>query len=78
MSINDELHEVEEEIARLRSEAADLREQVNDLGPTDAVERSALITMAEQQESLADDLEVRREGLNRKLGEAGQGESRGS
>lgn len=63
MSIHEELRQVEKDLARLRSEAADLRVQVGELGPTDAAERSALIAMADQQESLAVELEARRQGL---------------
>ncbi|MDP9865950.1 MULTISPECIES: hypothetical protein [Streptosporangium] len=68
MSIQDELHQVEEEIARLRAEAAELRRQVGEIGPTDAAERSAMINMADEQEGLADELEGRREGLLKQAG----------
>ncbi|MFF4414750.1 hypothetical protein ACFYY8_19665 [Streptosporangium sp. NPDC001559] len=69
MSIHDELRQVEEDLARLRSEVAGLREQVGDLGPTDAMDRSALISMADQQEALADELEERRESLLKQVGD---------
>ncbi|GLK14594.1 hypothetical protein [Streptosporangium carneum] len=67
MSIHDELRQVEKDLARLRAEAAGLREQVGEIGPTDAAERSALISMADQQEGLADELEERRESLLRRI-----------
>ncbi len=72
MSIQEELRQVEEDLARLRAEAAGLRQQVGDLGPTDAAERSALISMADQQEALADELEGRRENLRRQLDDTGR------
>ncbi|MEV4092278.1 hypothetical protein [Streptosporangium saharense] len=72
MSIHDELRQVEEDLARLRSEVAGLREQVGDLGPTDPMDRSALISMADQQEALADELEGRRESLLKRLGDNGE------
>ncbi|SFK41411.1 hypothetical protein SAMN05216275_124111 [Streptosporangium canum] len=68
MSIQEELHQVEKELARLRSEAAELRRQVGEIGPTDAAERSTLITMADQQEALADELEGRRQALLQQAG----------
>ncbi|MEV4241822.1 hypothetical protein AB0J63_00255 [Streptosporangium canum] len=68
MSIQEELHQVEKELARLRGEAAELRRQVGEIGPTDAAERSTLITMADQQEALADELEGRRQVLLQQAG----------
>ncbi|MEU7983547.1 hypothetical protein ACFV0L_10000 [Streptosporangium canum] len=68
MSIQEELHQVEKELARLRGEAAELRRQVGEIGPTDAAERSTLITMADQQEALADELEGRRQALLQQAG----------
>lgn len=68
MSIQEELRQVEADLMRLRTEAAELRVQVGDLGPTDAAERSSLIAMADQQEALADELEGRREKLLRRIG----------
>jgi hypothetical protein len=70
MSIHEELRRLEEDLARLRSEAVELHRQVGDMGPTDAAERSALINMADQQEALAGDLEARREKLLRRIGDA--------
>ncbi|WP_031172395.1 hypothetical protein [Streptosporangium roseum] len=68
MSIQEELHQVEKELARLRGEAAELHKQVGEIGPTDAAERSTLITMADQQEALADELEGRRQALLQQVG----------
>ncbi|MFF5209036.1 hypothetical protein [Streptosporangium sp. NPDC000396] len=78
MSIQEELRQVESDLARLRAEAADLRTQVGEIGPTDVNERAALITMAEQQESLAGELEARRERLLEQIGDAKHAESQGS
>ncbi|MEV8632364.1 hypothetical protein AB0395_11980 [Streptosporangium sp. NPDC051023] len=72
MSIHEELRQVEEDLARLRSEASDLREQVGEIGPTDAAERSAMIAMADQQEALADELEERRENLRKRIAGTGR------
>jgi hypothetical protein len=63
-----ELRQVEADVAELRRTAAELREQVGEIGPTDAVERSALITQAEEQEALAVELEARRDELRQRLG----------
>lgn len=69
MSIREELRQIEKDLERIRAEAADLHRQVGDLGPTDPVERSALINMAQEQEALAVELEARREGLLQRLNE---------
>jgi predicted nucleic acid-binding Zn-ribbon protein len=63
-----ELRQVEADIAELRRTAGELHEQVGEIGPTDAAERSALITQAEEQEALAEDLEARRDELRQRLG----------
>ncbi|MGI8332316.1 hypothetical protein ACRYCC_20290 [Actinomadura scrupuli] len=63
-----ELRQVEADVAELRRTAAELREQVGEIGPTDAVERSALIGQAEEQENLAAELEGRRDELRQHLG----------
>lgn len=70
MSIQQELHQVEEDLKRLRDEVAELRGQVGDLGPTDPAERSALINMADEQENLANELEARRDGLLKRIGDS--------
>ena len=68
--LTEELGLVEEDLAQLRETAADLRRRIGerDEEPTDAVERSALIEAAEEQEALIDQLEARREELLRRLG----------
>ena len=62
-----ELRVVEEDLARLREEAADLRRRIGEREdePTDPAERSALIEQAEEQEALIDMLKARREELLR-------------
>jgi len=70
-----ELRVVEEDLARLRETAADLRRRIGEREdePTDPAERSALIEQAEEQEALIDMLKARREELLRKLGRPGTG-----
>ena len=70
-AIREELRQVEEDLARLRETAADLRRRIGERAdyPTDPAELSALIEEAEEQEFLADELEARREELLRRLGE---------
>jgi hypothetical protein len=70
-----ELRVVEEDLARLRETAADLRRRIGEREdePTDPAERSALIEQAEEQEALIDILTARREELLRKLGRPGTG-----
>ncbi|WP_066361115.1 hypothetical protein [Herbidospora mongoliensis] len=61
-----ELQQVEEEIARIRAEARSLREQIGDRageGPADSAELSSLIAGADQLDTLAEELEGRRETL---------------
>ena len=69
-ALTEELRLVEEDLARLRKTAVDLRRRIGDRDeePTDAAERSALIQAAEEQEALIDLLEARREQLLRRLG----------
>jgi hypothetical protein len=62
-----ELRQLEADLAVLRR-TAELRREVGEQGAIDAADRSALITEAEEQEALAEDLELRRDGLGRKLG----------
>jgi hypothetical protein len=69
MSTQEELQEIDEDLTRLRAEAAELRRQVGEMGPTDAAERSSLINLADQQEALSAELEARREELLKRLGE---------
>ena len=69
-AIREELRLVEEDLARIRETAADLRRRTGERAdyPTDPAELSALIEEAEEQEFLADELEARREELLRRLG----------
>jgi hypothetical protein len=69
MSTQEELQEVEADLTRLRAEVAELRSQVGDTGPMDAVDRSTLINMADERESFVAELETRREGLLNRLRE---------
>jgi hypothetical protein len=69
-AIREELRLVEEDLARIRETAADLRRRIGERAdyPTDPAELGALIEEAEEQEFLADELKSRREGLLRRLG----------
>jgi hypothetical protein len=69
-SLREELRLIEEDLARLRETAANLRQRIGERwdDPTDAAERSALIEEAEEQEALIEVLETRRQELLRKLG----------
>jgi hypothetical protein len=70
-ALREELRVVDEELARLRETAADLRRRIGERwdDPTDAAERATLITEAEEQEAFIEVLERRREDLLRRLGE---------
>jgi hypothetical protein len=70
-ALREELRVVEEDLARLRETAAELRRRIGsrDDDPTDPEERSLLITTAEEQEALIEVLEQRREDLLRRLRE---------
>jgi predicted nucleic acid-binding Zn-ribbon protein len=74
-ALQDELRVLEEDRARLRETAADLRRRIGEREdePTDPAERSALIEQAEEQEALIDVFEARREELLRELGRPGTG-----
>ena len=69
-AIREELRLVEEDLARIRETAADLRRRIGERAdyPTDPAELGALIEEAEEQEFLADEFKSRREGLLRRLG----------
>ncbi|MDP9849990.1 hypothetical protein [Streptosporangium lutulentum] len=67
MSTQEELRQVEEDLARLRAEAAELRDQVGDLGPTDATERAMMINLADEQEERVAELESWRDELLKRL-----------
>ncbi|MEO3792853.1 hypothetical protein ABGB14_21790 [Nonomuraea sp. B10E15] len=72
MSTKDELRQVEEDLARLRAENQDIRDQIRDMGATDQVEISAMISQADEQVELIAGLERRRDNLRRRL-EEGEG-----
>jgi len=67
----EELSLVEQEPAGIRRTAAELRGRIGEHAdePTDPEEIAALITLAEEQESLIGVLEERRERLLRRLGQ---------
>jgi chromosome segregation ATPase len=66
-ALRQELEDVEADVAQLRDTAERLRTQIGDRSsePTDASERAALITAAEEQEALVETLEVRRDKLRK-------------
>ncbi|MFI6738783.1 hypothetical protein ACIBI9_38165 [Nonomuraea sp. NPDC050451] len=67
MSTKDDLRRVEEDLARLKAENQDLRNQIRDMGATDQVEISAVISQADEQEELIAQLEGRRDSLLKRL-----------
>ncbi|MEO3806207.1 hypothetical protein [Nonomuraea sp. B1E8] len=69
MSTKDELRQVEEDLARLRAENQDIRDQIRDMGATDQVEISAMISQADEQVELIAELERRRDNLRGRLEE---------
>jgi hypothetical protein len=72
-ALRQELREVEADVAELRDTAEKLRAQIGDRSyePTDASERAALITAAEEQEALVETLETRRDKLRKLVEEQG-------
>ncbi|MEV4170558.1 MULTISPECIES: hypothetical protein [unclassified Nonomuraea] len=71
MSTKDELRRVEEDLVRLRAENQEVRDQIRDMGATDQVEISAVISQADEQVELIAQLERRRDGLIKRLEEEG-------
>ncbi|MFE3451232.1 hypothetical protein ACFXJ8_20145 [Nonomuraea sp. NPDC059194] len=67
MSTQEELRQLEEDLAKLKASNADLRSQVSDMGATDAVERAAMLGMADEQDGLIAELEARRDELRSRL-----------
>ncbi len=63
-----ELAQVEQDLEHLRKTAADIRAGIGDA--EDPADRGALIQAADEQDSLADQLTVRRENLLKRLAEA--------
>jgi hypothetical protein len=70
-TVREELHQVEAELAHLRTTAAELRRRIGERSddPTDPAERAMMITEAEEQEAFIEVLENRREELLRSLGD---------
>jgi hypothetical protein len=63
-----ELAEVDQEIARVRQSAEQIRSGVSEA--EDPADRGALIQAADEQDNLGDELVVRREGLLRRIADA--------
>ncbi len=63
-----ELARVERQIEDLQQTVRDLRAGLNDAGPTEPEDRSAVIFEAEQQEEIIAELEQRRDHLRAQLG----------
>ncbi len=64
-----ELKEVETDLANLRSTAADIRSGVAEAD--DPADRGQLIQAAAEQDALAEQLELRRQDLIRRIADAG-------
>ncbi|MBO3746853.1 hypothetical protein J5X84_12310 [Streptosporangiaceae bacterium NEAU-GS5] len=65
--MDEEIERLDADLARLRKEATELREQIGDQdteGPTDSAELSMMLSNVEQLESLIETLEARREKLS--------------
>jgi hypothetical protein len=69
--LREELRLVEDDIESLRRSAVQLRQRVGEDEPGDFADRASAIAAAEEQESLAEQLEARRGELLKRLGEAG-------
>ncbi|MFC4013256.1 hypothetical protein ACFOY2_38935 [Nonomuraea purpurea] len=67
MSIEDELRQVEEDLVRLRAQNQEMRRQVREVGATDQVEVSAMISQADELMELIAGLERRRDTLRERL-----------
>lgn len=65
-----ELKQVDADLERLRKSAAEIRSGVGEA--EDPTDRGSLIQAADEQDSLAEALAARREGLLRRLAEADQ------
>ncbi|MEQ4717480.1 hypothetical protein [Nonomuraea sp. B19D2] len=71
MTTKDELRQIEEDLARLKAENKDVRNQIRDFGATDQMEISAVISQADEQEELIAQLERRRDVLLQRLQQEG-------
>lgn len=67
MSTEDELRQVEEDLAGLRTQVKELREQIGDMGATDQVEISSMVNMADEMQEQIVELEQLRDDLRKKL-----------
>ena len=67
--LREELRLVEDDIESLRRSAVQLRQSVGEDEPGDFADRASAIAAAEEQESLAEQFEARREELLKRLGE---------
>ena len=63
-----ELARVERQIEDLQQAVRDLRASLNDAGPTDAEDRSLVLSQADEQEAIIAELEQRRRHLREHLG----------
>ncbi len=68
--LQEELRLVEDDIESLRRSAIQLRRQVGEDEPGDFADKASAISAAEEQESLAEQLEARRDDLRQRLGTA--------
>ena len=66
--LQEELRLVEEDIEGLRRSAVQLRQHVGEDEPGDFADKASAIEAAEEQESLAEQLEARRDDLRKRLG----------
>ncbi|MGW0806565.1 hypothetical protein [Nonomuraea sp. NPDC002799] len=67
MSTKEELRQVEEDLARLRAQSQDIRNQIPEIGATDQIEISAMITQADELDGLIAEFERRRDTLSERL-----------
>ncbi|MGN9785940.1 hypothetical protein ACTMTF_31250 [Nonomuraea sp. ZG12] len=67
MSTKDDLRRLDEDLAKLKQDNQDLRDQIRDMGATDQFEIAAMIAQADERAGLIAELEVRRETLRRRL-----------
>jgi hypothetical protein len=65
-----ELQRIDADLAELRREVHDLRTELVDAGPVDAVDRTSILTQAEEVESFVATLEQRRETVVERLAQA--------
>ncbi|WP_156325382.1 hypothetical protein [Nonomuraea sp. SBT364] len=67
MSTEDELRRLDAELAKLKRDNQDQRDQIREMGATDQFEISAQIAQADEQAEIIAELEQRRETLRRRL-----------